>query len=250
MPKKKKPVQRNPPSQTPKKSRNFSAVFYPESSDLNEVIKFLEPSKFFHILHDKDLTESGEPKKEHWHFIFTYGNPRSETAVRDRLSYFLGFQAQVEAISSLRSMCRYLIHLDNPEKVQYDSASVVTNAPDDYKSFILDEQEPLLTGYDLYLGGATFYDLAKFLGRDFIINHERILSAYGKMAYSDPSAASKLRACAGSLNLQHLFDTKKILKPVDPAEADDLHVFELASCWHDNIPVFLDEQQIKFDLKE
>lgn len=252
MPKKKsKPVQRNPPSEAPKKSRNFSAVLYPESSCLDEVIKFLAPSKFFHILHDKDLTESREPKKEHWHLIFTYGNPRSESAVRDRLSEFLGFQAQVEAISSLRSMCRYLTHMDNPEKVQYDTAIVVTNAPDDYKGFILDVQDPLLSGYELYLGGANFYDLAKFLGRDFIINHERILSAYDKMAYSDPAAASKLKARVGSLNVQHLIDTKKILTIINPAECDgDLHPYEFSSCWQDNIPVFLEEHQIKFDLKE
>ena len=107
------------------RSRVFAFELYPESAP-DEWIKLLEG---LHIptaispLHDKDKDEDGKFKKAHWHIVFYFDGKKTVSQVLQYLAP-LGVK-HVEAINNTRSYNRYLCHLDNPDKAQYDRADIV-----------------------------------------------------------------------------------------------------------------------------
>jgi len=82
---------------------------------------------YYYILHDKDLKDdgSGELKDPHFHFVWGgYKNPLSLNSVADQL----GIPANmIEPVHSMRAILRYLCHMDQPDKFQYDPKEVVSN---------------------------------------------------------------------------------------------------------------------------
>ena len=91
-------------------------------------------------LHDRDTNPSGEPKKPHYHVMLIFEGPKEfETQVKPIFDDIGGVGR--EMVNSARGYARYLCHLDNPEKAQYDPAEVrcmggadyygITNLPTD-----------------------------------------------------------------------------------------------------------------------
>lgn len=102
------------------KSRYWASVGYPESLPDNWKDLLIETGLRCAIspLHDKDLNPDGEIKKVHYHFIFYYDGPTTYESVKELCDKFnMTIPIKLE---SIRGMYRYHIHLDNPEKYQYD----------------------------------------------------------------------------------------------------------------------------------
>lgn len=102
------------------KARYWASVGYPESLPENWKEKLRETGLQVAIspLHDKDLNPDGEEKKIHYHFIFAYDGPTTYNNVKNLCDEFnMTIPIKLE---SIRGMYRYHIHLDNPEKYQYD----------------------------------------------------------------------------------------------------------------------------------
>lgn len=102
------------------KARYWASVGYPESLPTDFLDKLRETGLQVAIspLHDKDLNPDGKEKKEHYHFIFAYEGPTTYTNVKSLCENFnMTIPIKLE---SIRGMYRYHIHLDNPEKYQYD----------------------------------------------------------------------------------------------------------------------------------
>lgn len=100
--------------------REYAFILYPESCSpdwLSFVTELQQP--FFWILHDKDLNPDGSLKKPHYHVMIMFDNPRSENSLR-KLSNRCGGNGHLSVLMSRRGYARYLCHLDNPEKYQYD----------------------------------------------------------------------------------------------------------------------------------
>ena len=101
--------------------RSWAFVMYPESMPENwkEIINELGLPMAISPLHDKDINPTGEVKKSHYHVICYYENSTTynnvKTNVCDRLNATIP-----QKLESIRGMYRYHIHLDNPEKYQYD----------------------------------------------------------------------------------------------------------------------------------
>lgn len=101
--------------------RSWAFVMYPESMPENwkEIITDLGLPMAISPLHDKDIDPTGEKKKPHYHCICYYENSTTynnvKTNVCDRLNATIP-----QKLESMRGMYRYHIHLDNPEKYQYD----------------------------------------------------------------------------------------------------------------------------------
>ena len=101
--------------------RSWAFVMYPESMPENwqEIITELGLPMAISPLHDKDINPTGEQKKAHYHVICYYENSTTynnvKTNVCDRLNATIP-----QKLESIRGMFRYHIHLDNPEKYQYD----------------------------------------------------------------------------------------------------------------------------------
>lgn len=103
------------------KGRNWAFVVYPESLPKNyeEIISDTGLPMAFSPLHDKDLNPTGEPKKPHYHVICYYENSTTAKAVQENVTDKLHGTIPIK-LESMTGMFRYHIHLDNPEKYQYD----------------------------------------------------------------------------------------------------------------------------------
>lgn len=106
------------------KKRYWAFVLYPESApaDWKDQLRKTGLQGEISPLHDKDIDPTGEPKKPHYHVILAYGNPTTFNNVKG-LTDRLGQPIPI-ALDSVRGMDRYLTHMDNPDKYQYDRKDV------------------------------------------------------------------------------------------------------------------------------
>lgn len=103
------------------KSRYWSFIVYPESTINNWQDKLCELGVVFAVspLHDRDINPTGEPKKAHYHVLLEFEGPTTYKNVKENICDIVNGTIPVKVIS-LRGYYRYLTHLDNPEKAQYD----------------------------------------------------------------------------------------------------------------------------------
>lgn len=88
--------------------------------------------EYFIILHDRDITPTGELKRPHYHIVI-------ETAERIRAGTILNRYAklldvdktliQIEPCLNYNYHIRYLLHLDDESKAKYAPHEILTNAP-------------------------------------------------------------------------------------------------------------------------
>lgn len=98
-----------------KQYRNFMVLFYDESIhyNFNDVIFNLHSMKYYaYIKHQPETDE----KTEHYHAFIHLDSATTE----ERLSKRLGIPVdKVKFVKNIRGACRYLTHIDYPEKIQY-----------------------------------------------------------------------------------------------------------------------------------
>jgi hypothetical protein len=108
------------------KTRNWAFVIYPESSPANwrEMLEETHMQILISPLHDKDVSADGEIKKEHYHIVIMSDGPITQKRANEIIEPFNGTKS-AEYIKSLKGYARYLAHLDNPEKAQYDPTEII-----------------------------------------------------------------------------------------------------------------------------
>lgn len=109
------------------RTRNYACVVYPESAPENwqSIVSESKIPIFISPLHDKDVNPTGEAKKPHYHVMAMFDTVKTKEQATDFFKSFGGVGCEV--VNSTRAYARYLLHLDNPEKAQYNL--------DDVKSF-------------------------------------------------------------------------------------------------------------------
>lgn len=116
--------------------RNFATVIYPESA----VDGWMEKLQSFHVeavvspLHDRDVNPTGEKKKPHYHVLVMFQGKKTKEQAKSLFDAIGG--VGLEVVNSTRGMARYLCHLDNPEKEQYDVGKVIEFGGADYQTLI------------------------------------------------------------------------------------------------------------------
>ena len=107
-----------------KRVRVWAFVLYPESCAANwrEQLDDLHIAYAVSPLHDQDVNPDGEPKKAHWHIILNFEGVKAYEQVNTICGGIGGTIPQ--PVDSVRGYVRYLAHLDNPEKFQYDRALI------------------------------------------------------------------------------------------------------------------------------
>lgn len=121
-----------------KRYRHFMLLLYPEWSNYNDILQDIKGS-FKNYAYIKHIPED-EEKKEHVHLILSLDNPRTEQSLAKRLEIdkrFIGY------IKSLRGSCRYLVHMDNEEKYQYNLDQVIVS--NSFKSTFFKSFDDLLS---------------------------------------------------------------------------------------------------------
>lgn len=119
-----------------KRTRNYATVVYPDSAPENwqEILSEYYIPAFISPLHDLDINPFGEPKKPHYHVMIMYDSVKTIEQAKEVLSSIGG--VGVEMVNSVRGYARYLCHLDNPEKIQYDKGFVKSLYGADYEETI------------------------------------------------------------------------------------------------------------------
>ncbi|WP_256948213.1 replication protein, partial [Staphylococcus epidermidis] len=110
----------NKASQDKERTRNWTFVIYPESvfqnwRDVldNEYIQWVESP-----LHDKDTNPDGEIKKAHKHILVMYDGVKSYNQILELTEKINATVPQ--KCGSAKGLVRYMLHMDNPEKYQYN----------------------------------------------------------------------------------------------------------------------------------
>lgn len=119
-----------------KRTRNYATVVYPESAPDDWITKLQEQCvpALISPMHNRDINADGTPKKEHYHVMIMFEGVKTEKQAREVFELIGG--VGVEPIKCLRAYARYLCHLDNPDKAQYDVSDVISCAGADYYSMI------------------------------------------------------------------------------------------------------------------
>ena len=114
------------------RTRNYCTIVYPDSVPENwqDIISELHVQVFISPLHDKDVTANNEPKKAHYHVLLVFDSVKTKEQAQDVISTFNGVGC--ECVNSLRSYARYLCHLDDPNKAQYQIDDVKCFGGADY----------------------------------------------------------------------------------------------------------------------
>lgn len=118
-----------------KRSKYFASIIYPESApaDFIDKIKSLRINFLLSPLHDKDFCGDGSLKKPHYHLLLLFDSLKSVAQAVEAFSSVSGVGCEI--VNSVTSYARYLVHLDDPDKYQYDQSGVVAYGVD-YNTFI------------------------------------------------------------------------------------------------------------------
>jgi hypothetical protein len=115
---------------TPKSSRLFTASLKPfwDDKKIDDFLKSMTGNaQVWIITHDKDTNEQGEAIEAHTHFIIEYDTPRKISTIANVLDCPDNL---VRLGQSKKALLRYLTHLDDQDKYQYDPKAVKTNTGD------------------------------------------------------------------------------------------------------------------------
>lgn len=105
----------------------------------------------FAICHEHDVKITGEPKKPHWHVLILFGRQvwgGYAQRVADELGAANGYW---ETVPYRHGYARYMCHMDNPEKYQYDPDDVICFGGADYIEFTVSNAEKAKIKNDLLI---------------------------------------------------------------------------------------------------
>ena len=116
----------------------FTLELYEESETLQfkNIINIVKSNEFYsckwyYILHNKDINESGETKKAHYHLLVKLDNAISIENIIKSLVNERGTSQAIEndlsIVKSFKGCVRYLIHYDDKNKFQYNLNDIVSN---------------------------------------------------------------------------------------------------------------------------
>lgn len=110
------------------RSNLWSFIGYPDDSLPNNYLSIIQN---WHIpclispIHNKDKNANNDEKKKHIHFMLYFGNGANKS-IEQVKEYTKQLNATIPIIvNSREAMIRYFIHLDNPEKQQYNKYDLI-----------------------------------------------------------------------------------------------------------------------------
>lgn len=118
------------------RTRNYATVVYPESAPSNwlEILGDQKIGALVSPLHNRDINPDGTPKKDHYHVMILFDAVKTPAQAQEVFDKIGGVGHEI--VQSARGYARYLCHLDNPEKVQYDKGEVQAFGGADYNDII------------------------------------------------------------------------------------------------------------------
>lgn len=123
------------------RKRQYAFLVYEDSSypDWMERLDQMHVEGLISPYHDKDMNPDGTQKKPHWHVLLMFEGKKSEAQINEIREKAIGpnYNKAFEDVGSLRGYARYLCHMDNPEKAQYERSEVRALGGADYDAIIM-----------------------------------------------------------------------------------------------------------------
>lgn len=85
-------------------------------------------------LHEADSNPDGEAKKLHWHVVVSFEGKKSFNQVADLIRP-LNCTIPIK-VASMKGLLRYFVHLDNPEKHQYNLEDIIYHGGFDPQNYL------------------------------------------------------------------------------------------------------------------
>lgn len=107
------------------RGRNWTFLGYPGDSLPENYKQILDEYRIPWAespVHDADINEDGTAKKKHIHFVLAFDGNKSYEQIREMLLPLGGPVPQL--CRNVKSMVRYFIHYDDPDKHQYLQADI------------------------------------------------------------------------------------------------------------------------------
>lgn len=125
-----------------KRYRHFMFILYPEWENYEEILQDIKGNfkNWAYITHKPE----SEEKKEHTHLILSLDNSRTIESISKRLEIPT---LLCKKVRGLRGACRYLIHKDNEDKIQYELKDVVVS--NSFKDTFFSSFDDLLSESDM-----------------------------------------------------------------------------------------------------
>lgn len=120
------------------RSRVWSCIIYPGDSAPDNWQKILEEFRCpvaVSPLHTEEELKDGSMEKNHRHVIFNFGGVKSYKQVKLLTDALHGTVPQ--PVIDIRSYTRYLIHLDQTDKKQYERSDIITFGDYDLETCLL-----------------------------------------------------------------------------------------------------------------
>lgn len=157
------------------RTRNWTAVFYVDDlpDDWQSIVDELRFRWIESPVHDKDLNADGTPKKPHVHTLLMFESVKTIEQVEDLLKGAFGESdngtivgvAKPQRVSDRGSLVRYMAHLDNPEKYQYEVSEIVGHNgadPAELLRYSATETREMIIAMEEYIEQNGIIELADF----------------------------------------------------------------------------------------
>ncbi len=104
---------------------NWASIGYVESlaEDWLTVLESTYVACAVSPLHDRDITETGEVKKPHYHLLITFESLKSKKQVSEIIGA-IGFIMPI-AVNSVQGYYEYLCHVNSSNKAQYKRDDII-----------------------------------------------------------------------------------------------------------------------------
>lgn len=128
------------------RKRNFCLILYPDCPEHNELITRIASNEYNFdyagICHDKDITDEGDPKKPHYHFVVHLGN----ACTRSAFAKNLGIEERlVQDCKDYKGALMYLVHYKNQDKTQYSNELVFGSLSEKVRELTAKPNETMAT---------------------------------------------------------------------------------------------------------
>lgn len=158
-----------------KRTRNWTVVAYPEDlpEDWKERLDSCHVKWVESPLHDLDVNANGEPKKPHYHLMFLFDCVKTVEQVSGFLKGVFGESdsgsivgvAAPQQVTDRGALVRYMAHMDNPDKAQYDSRDIVGHGGVDVAELLrysATETRAMIVSMEEYIEQNKIVELADF----------------------------------------------------------------------------------------
>lgn len=205
------------------RTRNWTIIFYPEDLPENwkDLVDELQVKWIESPVHDKDLNADKKLKKMHCHTLFMFNSVKTLEQIIEMLSTVFELSetgsiigiALPQMVNDRCAIVRYMAHLDNPDKAQYDIAKIIGHNGADVSEilkFSATEVRKMIIAMEEYIEENNIIELSEFSKKIRYNNPEwhTLLSTKMTIYFN---AFIRSRRYSSEKNINKIFDEDGVL---------------------------------------